>query len=354
MNALEHELEYPFGDTLPGPAERLQVAPGVFWVRMPLPFALNHIKLYLVRDRLAGEECWTLIDCGVATDEIRGLWETIFSATTEGLERLPIRRILCTHGHPDHIGLASWIGAKFNAMLWITHGEISVCRHLSAGVGESAEHVVEFFRSNGIDDQGVLDGIGARQGKYFPTLVPDVPMAFHRLRVDEPVYMGGRKFQVILGTGHSPEHAALYNEPDGILFSGDMVLPRISTNVSVWNSEPESDPVTWYLNSLKEYEACRADTLVLPSHGRPFRKLHRRLEQLNEHHAERLGVVLEACKQKTYSAAEIVPVLFNRSFDLHQTTFALGEALAHLHALWYEGKLKRTVGAAGVVRFAAA
>lgn len=353
MNALENELEYPFGDTLPRPAERFQVAPDVFWVRMPLPFALNHINLYLMRDTIEGEACWTLVDCGIACDEIRGLWTELFQAVEGGLDGLPIRRIICTHAHPDHIGLAYWIAPQFNARLWITHGEISFCRFLSASIAATVEPMVEFFRINGICDPVALDGLRKRQSTYFPSLVPEVPSSFHRLRVDEPVRIGARSFQVILGTGHSPEHAALYSAQDGLLLSGDMVLPRISTNVSVWDVEPESDPVTWFLRSLGEFADCRADTLVLPSHGRPFKKLHRRIEQLREHHAERLGVVWEACKQKPYNAAEMVPVLFNRTFDSHQTTFALGEALAHLHALWYEGKLQRRVGEGGVVRFSA-
>lgn len=355
MNLLEHELEYPLGDRLPEPAEKLEVAPGIYWVRMPLPFALNHINLYLCRDRIRGEDCWTLVDCGICSDETKALWERIFADTAHGLEGLPIRRVLCTHGHPDHIGLAHWIVPRFDAMLWITHGEVSITRFFSktSSTGESVEDTIRFFHTNGIEDQTVLEAIRRRNSKYFSGLVPDVPRQFHRLRTDEPVEIGGRVYQVIIGTGHSPEHASLYCERDGILFSGDMVLPRISTNVSVWESEPESDPVNWYLRSLDDYRNCRHDTRVLPSHGRPFHKLHRRIEQQREHHAERLTIVHKACEEKPMSANEVIPALFGRTFDVHQTTFALGEALAHLHALWYRGQLERRVSANGVVRFSA-
>jgi glyoxylase-like metal-dependent hydrolase (beta-lactamase superfamily II) len=147
---------------------------------------------------------------------------------------------------------------------------------------------------------------------------------------------------------------ALHGAARGVLISGDMVLPRISTNVSVHDVEPEGNPLAQYLASIGRLRALPADTLVLPSHGRPFRKLHVRLRQLRDHHEERLSMLLAACRERPLCAAEVVPLMFNRKFDTHQMTFAMGESLAHLHALWYAGRLSRSVGSAGVVRFAAA
>lgn len=349
MNALENELDYPLGDVLPAPGERLQVASGVFWIRMPLPFALDHINLWLVRDNFRGREGWTLIDCGVSTEETKKLWTKLFAS---GLDGLPIVRIVCTHMHPDHLGLADWIAPQFNAPLWMTLGEYTMGRNQTFNAGLNVDVAVEHFRIHGVDNT-MLDSIRQRNSNYFTSLVPAVPTSFHRIRADLPVQIGDRSYKVFIGTGHSPEHASLYNDKDGLLFAGDMVLPRISTNVAVWEIEPESNPVQWFIDSLAQYQECRDDTLVLPSHGRPFRKFKRRIEQLNEHHAERLEMVLAACKKTPQHATDILPVMFSRKFDVHHTTFAICEALAHLHALWYRGQLTRQIDGSGVVRFAA-
>jgi glyoxylase-like metal-dependent hydrolase (beta-lactamase superfamily II) len=181
-----------------------------------------------------------------------------------------------------------------------------------------------------------------------------MPQRFRRILDHEDIAIGERTWRVIIGTGHSHEHAALHCEAEDLLISGDMVLPRISTNVSVFDMEPEANPLTWYLDSLGRFEPCAQDTLVLPSHGRPFRGLHRRIAQLRAHHAERLAVIEAACRERPRHGAESVKIIFGREFDAHQMMFALGESLAHLHALWYDGRLRRELGADGVVRFAAA
>jgi glyoxylase-like metal-dependent hydrolase (beta-lactamase superfamily II) len=157
----------------------------------------------------------------------------------------------------------------------------------------------------------------------------------------------------VTGYGHSPEHCALHCDETGLLISGDMVLPRISTNVSVFDIEPEGNPLALYLDSLKRYETMAADTLVLPSHGKPFRGVHTRIGQLRDHHDARLAEVRAACAEKPQSAADIVPLMFKRQLDMHQLTFAMGEALAHLHLLWLAGELKRTHDADGAIRFSA-
>jgi glyoxylase-like metal-dependent hydrolase (beta-lactamase superfamily II) len=169
----------------------------------------------------------------------------------------------------------------------------------------------------------------------------------------DTVRIAGRDWRCISGYGHAPEHISLYCEDLGVLIGGDMMLPRISTNVSVHDTETEANPLTQFLNSIDKFRALPPDTLTLPSHGKPFRGLHTRIEQLHDHHRDRLAEVLEACTQKPHTAAEILPIMFKRPLDLHQTTFAMGEAVAHLHALWFDGKLKRVLGEDGVYRFSA-
>lgn len=353
MNLLEHELEYPWDTQQPGPGQALEVAPGVHWIRMPLPFALDHINLWLVRDEVDGRAGWTVVDCGVSRDEVKALWEQVFDGVMEGL---PVLRVVVTHMHPDHVGLAHWLCARWDAPLYMTMTDYTVARLWSlgpgAGAGAGGDAAVAHFARHGLTDPAAQEQIRAR-ATYYPGLVPNVPARFVRMMDGNEISIGGRSWRVIVGYGHAPEHASLYCAQAGVLISGDMVLPRISTNISVFDYEPEGNPLPLYLSSLQRFADLPADTLVLPSHGRPFRGLHQRIAQQHAHHAERLDEVLQACATPK-STADIVPMMFKRKLDLHQMTFAMGEALAHLHALYFEGKLTRCTGEDGIVRFAAA
>jgi glyoxylase-like metal-dependent hydrolase (beta-lactamase superfamily II) len=184
-------------------------------------------------------------------------------------------------------------------------------------------------------------------------MVPQVPPRFRRLLHGDTVVIGGRDWRCIAGYGHAPEHISLYCDAARVLISGDMLLPRISTNVSVYDVEPESDPLRLFLESIDRFTELPPDTLVLPSHGKPFRGAHERVKQLHDHHDERLREVLEACAAGPKNAADMLPVLFKRALDLHQTTFAMGESVAHLHALWHQGRLVRRSSPDGVWLFSA-
>jgi glyoxylase-like metal-dependent hydrolase (beta-lactamase superfamily II) len=189
------------------------------------------------------------------------------------------------------------------------------------------------------------------RASYYCTLVPGVPGQYRRLMEGDVLTIGGRRWRCISGHGHAPEHIALYCDELRLLIGGDMMLPRISTNISVFEMEPEANPLRLFLQSIDKFRALPQDTLTLPSHGKPFTGLHRRIDQLHAHHRDRLAEVMEACRDRPCSAADILPLLFRRKLDLHQTTFAMGEAVAHLHALWFEGKLQRIRDKEGVYRF---
>jgi glyoxylase-like metal-dependent hydrolase (beta-lactamase superfamily II) len=353
MNALEAQLDYPFGDTLPALGATLEVAPGILWLRMGLPFALDHINLWLLEDEINTADGlvrgWTVVDCGIATDATRASWETIFATQLRGL---PILRVLVTHCHPDHVGLADWLCQRWQAPLLMSAGEYAFARVMSAGLpGADGTAATPHFRRHGLMDAAQTVKLQGRN-TYYQDLVPAVPQAYTRLQDQHLLRIGGRDWRIITGFGHAPEHVSLYAEDAGLLISGDMLLPRISTNVSVFAIEPESNPVQQYLESLQKYSAVAIDTLVLPSHGKPFRGAHTRIGQLIEHHHARLGEVLEACATPQ-SAVDILPVMFKRPLDTHQLGFALGEALAHLHKLWFDGMLERQFGADQVYRFVA-
>ena len=353
MNALESQLDYVFGDTLPEPGHVMEVAPGVRWLRMGLPFALNHINLWLLADEMdtpnGRQRGWTVVDCGIATDDTRQAWERIFADELEGL---PILRVLVTHCHPDHVGLAEWLCQRWQAPLWMSTGEYAFARVMSAALpGAEGTAATPHFQRHGLADPQTIATLQGRN-TYYQDLVPAVPRSYHRMQDGHAVAIGGRDWEIITGFGHSPEHVSLYCRDLNVLISGDMVLPRISTNVSVFAIEPESNPVQQYLDSLKKYAQLPADALVLPSHGKPFRGLHTRIEQLNDHHRQRLAEVLEACATPQ-TGVDILPVMFKRALDTHQLSFALGEAVAHLHKLWYDGAVRRLVGEDGVYRFVA-
>jgi glyoxylase-like metal-dependent hydrolase (beta-lactamase superfamily II) len=348
MNASEHALCYPLQDTLPAEGHTIEVADGVRWIRMGLPFALNHINLWLLRDEIDGVVGWTVVDCCIDKPESRAQWQHIFDTQ---LESLPILRVICTHMHPDHIGLAHWLCETWGVRMWISATDYLLARNLSSpAFNLDGQAAADFYASHGLIDPESVAKIKARTG-YYSGLVPAVPPSYRRIMDGDVIQINGRGWRCISGYGHAPEHIALYCEAIGTLISGDMVLPRISTNVSVFDLEPESDPLRLFLSSIAKYLALPANTLVLPSHGKPFTGMHERIAQLQAHHADRLAEVMQACTARPCSGADIVPIMFKRELDLHQMTFAIGEAVAHLHALWFEGKLARIWGADGVYRF---
>jgi len=351
MQSLEQQLDYPFGDTLPAIGTTLEVAPGVRWLRMPLPFQLDHINLWLLRDRLDGVAGWTIVDCGIANDTTRTAWEQLFA---NGLDGLPVLRVIVTHMHPDHIGLAHWLTERWGARLWISASEYNTARLASSSItGFGGDDTARFMASHGLVDPASQQKIKARTN-YYANLVPQVPTRFRRLLDGDRLVIDGRDWVCHVGHGHAPEHMSLHCEALGTLISGDMVLPRISTNVSVHETEPESNPLRLYLDSLLRMKALPADATVLPSHGRPFIGLHTRIDQLLAHHEERLADVMTACAEAPQCAADLLMILFRRALDLHQTTFAMGESVAHLHLLWLDGRLTRRLDADGVFRFARA
>ena len=352
--ALRYPFDSPLGETLPAAGESLEVADGVRWLRMPLPFALDHINLWLLRDEVDGIEGWTIVDCGVANATTQCLWQQVFDSQLQGL---PVLRLIVTHMHPDHIGLAHWLCERWTTRerecrLWISATDWNAARVASqATTGFGGEHAARFFALHGLQDGEALDKVRARSN-YYANMVPAVPRSYVRLLDGMALTIGGRRWQCIAGYGHAPEHMALHCPALDVLIAGDMVLPRISTNVSVIDIEPQGNPLPLYLDSIARLASLLPpDTLVLPSHGKPFIGLHQRVAQLHAHHDERFAEVLAACADAPQSAADMLPVLFKRTLDLHQTTFAMGEAVAHMHALAGQGRLEAQLGADGVQRW---
>jgi glyoxylase-like metal-dependent hydrolase (beta-lactamase superfamily II) len=336
---MTNALEFPF-ETLPAPGAALNLGAGVQWLRMPLPFALDHINLWLLEDG-AGV---AIVDTGLGNSDTRALWEHIFAT----LDR-PVTRVIVTHAHPDHIGNAQWLSARFGVPVLITLGEYMWAHTMydqSAGYG--VEPMLEFFCRHGFTDEqaSALRGLG----HAYQEGVPELPWEYLRLYDGDRLRIGAHDWQVIVGYGHSSEHAALWCVSLNMLISGDMLLPRISTNVSTFSVTPQDDPVGRYTASLGRFAALPADMLVLPSHGKPFRGAHARIQQLCAHHEERCAELLAALTHPMH-AGDLLDTLFPRKLGPHELRFAMGEAIAHLNYLAARGVIHPVESPDGVLRF---
>lgn len=334
-------IEHPWAEP-PAAAQTLQLAPGIRWLRMPLPFQLDHINLWLLDDG----DGWTVVDTGVALAPTRERWQQVFA---EGLEGRPITRVLVTHFHPDHIGNAFWLAARWAADLWCTQTEWLTAQYaLRSRDDADLDRRVAHFRRNGIPNDSLVKI--RERGNPYPSVVEGVPFHFMPIADAEQIAIGGHQWRVMTARGHSPEHACLWSEDARVLIAGDHVLPKITTNVSVWPERPRENPLRLYLDSLTRFRSLAADALVLPSHGLPFLGLRERLASLVEHHGARLADAADALVEPL-TGAELIPILFRRELDVHQLGFALGETLAHLNFLEAEGRAVRTIDADGVQRF---
>jgi len=333
------DLIYPFSDK-PQPGELIEVAPGVNWLRMPLPMALNHINLWMLED-VAG---WTLVDTGVANDDTRELWEQVFARQLKGK---PVTRLIVTHMHTDHVGLAGWLAERCNVNLWMSSLEYFTCRVLVADTGKQApKEGLDFYRAAGFDEQA-LDVYRDRFG-MFGSFIGELPQAFHSLAHGDHLQMAGQDWQVWVGRGHSPEHACLFCPALNMLIAGDQILPRISSNISVRPTEPAANPLLQWLDSCEQLQAfLPEDVLVLPSHGYPFRGAHQRLQQLIDGHRTALDHLNAHCETPR-RAVDTFSALFQRQVDAKSLIIATGESLAHLNFLLAEGKLQVSTDANGV------
>jgi glyoxylase-like metal-dependent hydrolase (beta-lactamase superfamily II) len=333
-------LRYPF-DAVPEPGEAREVAPGVMWLRMRLPMAgLTHINVWA----LADEGGWTLVDTGMQTDDTAANWQRALAGPLGGRE---VRRVICTHMHPDHIGMSGWLTRRHQCRLWTTRLEYITCRMLVADTGrEAPADGVRFYHAAGWDE-AALEHYRARFGG-FGKAVHALPDSYRRVQDGDDLPIGEVDWRAVVGRGHSPEHLCLYSPALSILISGDQVLPRISSNVSVFPTEPDADPLREWLESLAQIRTrVNDDVLVLPSHNEPFHGLHARLTGLIEGHERRLQRVLEELVQPQ-RAVDVFSALFRRPVSVEMLGMATGESVAHLNCLMGRGLAEREADAAGI------
>jgi glyoxylase-like metal-dependent hydrolase (beta-lactamase superfamily II) len=323
-------LDYEF-DATPDLGALQRVHDNITWLRMPMPFALDHINLWLVRDT----DGWATVDTGLRTKESVAVWHNV---NGELLDNRGLTRVIVTHMHPDHVGMAGWLCEQYGVHLWMTRSEYFVCRVLSADTGKSAPtDGVLFYRAAGLADEHIERY--KRMFGMFGKAVHTLPDSYIRMCDGDHIEMADMTLEVVMGNGHSPEHACLFSAQENVLISGDQVLPTISSNVSVWPTEPHANPLQDWLDSCHRLrERLPEDVLVLPAHGRPFRGVAKRLTQLIDEHEEGLSKVLDQCAAPQ-RAADLFPSLFDSTITDSNRIMATGETMANINYLLARGEL---------------
>ena len=337
--AANGEPRYEFGFR-PEPGEVIDIAPGIRWLRLALPFVLEHINVWLLRDGPG----WALVDTGLFTSTTREVWKHVLEHELDGE---PLTRVLVTHLHPDHLGCAGWLAHTFGIDLWMSRDEYLLARVLVADTGKPAPpEGIRFYRGAGFTQEQLdryVENFGA-----FGRVVSPMPESYRRLREGMTLEIGERRWEVVVGRGHSPEHSCLYCREDDLLISGDQILPTISSNVSVWPTEPAANPLAYWFESIDKLSAfLPAETLVLPAHGKPFRGALPRLSQLREEHETGLGKLHRMCAEPR-RAVDVFPALFKARITRSNLIMATGEAISHLNYLVAAGELDVETGDDGV------
>jgi len=334
----------PAADATAYPAPE-EVAPGILRITAPVPFrSLKAVNLWLLEDG----DGFTMIDCGWGDEDTHRRLEASWQAALGGK---PINRLIVTHFHPDHAGNCRFISERWNVRPLMTQLEwMAANLALRSLYSDDPGLRAKFYRQNGLSEE-LLKRYHDETVLYDEGV--DLPEAFERLHPGDVLTIGGRSWKVLTGQGHSPDLVMLYSAADDILIAGDQILPKITTNVSVWPWEPLADPLREFLEALDRLALTVTDkTFVLPSHREPFHNARARIDELKHHHAERLDQVLELLSgHASRPAADLLEPLFQRPLDGHQVNFAMGEAIAHLNRLMYEGAVSRNVDDDGIIRF---
>jgi len=342
----EPTLRFPLSEPPPFGVP-YEMAPGVLWLRLPLPFRLDHINVYLIEDG----DGWAVLDTGIGDARTQEIWESVLAGPLRGRR---LTRMIVTHFHPDHVGLAGWLARRHDLELWMPLPEYLLCLALQYAPGDlGVESWRPFYRRHGLDE--LTTGRVLERGHLYLRITTGVPNTFRRIRQDDGLAIGGRNFQVHTGGGHALEQAMLYCAEAKLFFAADQVIAKISPNVSVTAMEPAANALGDYLHSLAQLRrTIPADVLVLPGHGLPFEGLHLRTDELIAHHAARCAQIAEASRDGSLSAAEMVKLLFPHLQDEHQTGFAFGEILAHVNHMLAQGELVAEADEEGGLRYRAA
>ncbi|SFR14971.1 MBL fold metallo-hydrolase [Poseidonocella sedimentorum] len=345
MDGAKGPIGYPFA-TPPEPGEVVEIAPGVLWTRLPLPKPLEHVNVYILED----EDGWTVVDTGLDTRLGREIWGRLLAGPLAGR---PVARVLATHHHLDHLGLAGWFQKEHGAELLATRTCWLMARMLTLDVQERpTEETLAFWRGAGMDPETYARRLTERPLNFSDAVHP-MPLGFRRLKDGDRLRLAGRDWAIRTGDGHSPEHATLWSRDDALVITGDQVLPSISSNLGVYATEPDADPVgDWLASCERLRQFARGDQIGLCGHGRPFTGLPVRFRQLIDNHHSALERLLAALDEPK-TAADCFPVLFKRPIGTGEYGLALVEAVGHMNHLHATGRVTRTRRADGAWLFRA-
>ncbi len=343
MNLKADRLVHPF-EVPPVAGEAIEVADGVLWMRLPLPMALDHVNVYALDDG----DSWTIVDTGFDSEKSRGIWQMLLDGPLKGK---PVARILVTHHHPDHIGLAGWFQTKYGAELITTRTSWLMARMLVLDEQKVVvKETIEFWRLAGMPEDILQRRLRERPFNFADVVAP-LPLGFQRIQEGSKIDIGGRSWDVHIGNGHAPEHATLWSVSNDIVIGGDQMLSTISPNIGVYATEPEADPLAEWLEACERLsEFARADQLVLPGHKLPFTGLPWRLHQLIQNHHGALKR-LRAHLHNPRTAVDCFDLLFKRAIGDGEYGLALVEAVAHLNHLYHLDELQRSLDEDGAWRW---
>lgn len=332
---LDPTLTYPFTEK-PAEGELFEVAEGIYWLRFPLPFALNHVHAWLLRDNWNGVDGWCLVDCGIGGNRMRELWENIIATK---LDDKPITRLIATHFHPDHVGSAHSLDQLQQPLLVMNETEWLYTRMYALDTTRLRDRAVaDYLKLAALPDD--LTQRLLNRKSHYADAVPTPPLRMQPIVAGDIITISGTAWQVMIGSGHSPAMVSLYCPSRKLYISSDQVLPGITPNVSVWAYNPYENPLGDFIKSLEESAALPLDTLCLPSHGMPFYGITTRCHNLIAHHHERLDLLMESASSPA-TIYDLMLKLFPQALDEHQTGFALGETVAHVNYLVEKGDLHR-------------
>ncbi len=332
-------LRYPW-DAPPEQGQAIEVADGVLWMRLPLPMKLDHVNIYALDEG----DAWTIIDTGFDTGMTRRIWAELLAGPLGGR---PVRRVVVTHHHPDHVGLAGWFQSDHGAELVTTRTAWLFSRMLLLDDQDRPPpETIEFWRGAGMDPDILAQRASEKPFNYADIVAP-MPLGFTRVKQGDAIEMGGRLWDVHIGNGHAPEHATFWSRDDNLVIAGDQILCSISPNIGVYATEPDADPLEGWLEACERFlSLARTDHLVLGGHKLPFTGLPFRLHQLIDNHHGALHRLM-AFLQEPHPASACFATLFKRRIGSGEYGLALVEAVAHVNHLYKAGQVSRRRGPDG-------